>query len=101
MQQQQGSLLVLRNGSYSRTRLKAFRIHHEGGVAKDFGPEFRGEVFIEEDGDGVSLQVFKHMLEEAPQKNGKASAFMFGMYSVGLIIFGMAVHSMMLVRLLH
>jgi hypothetical protein len=103
MSKQQGTLLLLTEGSgkFVRKKIRTFRIHDEWGAAKDYGPSFKGEVFIEEGADGIDLQVFKQALEPAPQKNEKTSAVMIGMYSVGLIILGMAVHSMMLVRLLH
>jgi hypothetical protein len=50
---------------------------------------------IEEAEDGLSLNVLPNV---APSH--KTSAVMFGMYSAGLIIFGMAVRSMMLLHLL-
>jgi hypothetical protein len=94
--EKKGSLLVLRDGKYSRATLKAFRIHQESGGAKDFVSEFRGEVFIEVDADGVNLEVFKTM---TPQKNEGTPGMAFAaVYSVGLIMLGFAVHHLMLLH---
>jgi hypothetical protein len=97
-----GTLLVLRDGKYTRKKLKSFRIHDEWGAAKDYGATFKGEVFIEEGADGIDLAMFKQSLEQPPRKNEKAAGFAFGaVCSVGLIMLLVAMRQLMLVHLLH
>ena len=102
MEKKQGTLLVLRDGKYVRKKLKSFRIHDEWSASKDWGRSFTGEVFIEEDADGINLDMFKHLLEQPPRKNERAASFTFGaVTAIAFVVITVAIRQLMIVHLLH
>ena len=68
---------------------------------KDYTAHFRGEVVVEESPeDGTDLDIFQSRLDETwPRKKTPMPVnAMIGMYSVGLIILGMAAHKMIILH---
>ena len=91
-------MLVLRDGKYVRKTLKTFRIHDEWGASKDWGRSFTGEIFIEEDADGINLDMFKQALEPSRKNEGATKVAFAAVYSAGMILIGFAIRNLMLVH---